>query len=1141
MALDKNIKGITIEIGGSTDKLNKALNDVNKESRELQKELGTVEKLLKFDPGNTELLIQQQKLLETQIEASKNKVEALRQAQEKVNDLLSSGKIDDSQYRAFERQLIIAEQQLKNTEARLEANQKALNGFGDAAEESVDKLKQNENAVEDYDKAIKNASESTLTFGDLLKSNIAGDLIADGLRDAAGAAKEYISASIEIAGNAKKAQEAVDVTFENSNAVITKWAESSAQSYGISSLAAKQYTNDIGGLIKSFEITADKAADMSVNMVGLAGDLASFHNRDVQEAFDKIRAGIEGDVESLKDFSINMSEANLEAYAFSQGIKTAYSEMSEAEQVQLRYNFLLETTSKIQGNFTKTSNDTVNQQKILKANIENMAASLGEKLQPRVNDVLVTVNNKLPALEPKLEKIGELISEITEFALDNSDAIISMAAGYAAFTGANAIGNGIMAVVESLKSLKAANDAATVSQNAMNAAAKANPYVLIASLVTAAAVAMITYANAADTACNRIKNINKEIDSLNQATEESIKTTEGEIAVLENKAAKYEELRVKANRTAGEEQQLLELAKELQQYMPEGTILINEQTGAYNSLAGSINSVTEAMKVNAYISAYKEEYEGLTKQLIEAKKEHEELANKIANKNAAELALDSTLRMRFNIGDLKAYEDAEKTIEGLEKELSDLEGTINNLYETSAEKSKKITQNTAAATSEMAEYYQKQGESALQAAETIEDYDQTLQEAIDDIEKRYRLHKITEAEYYEELERYLKSHANAESELYWEMSDKVTDYYAGLNDTATKTQKAVTKITKEETDNRMELLQKELETQLSEYEKNLSDIQSKINSLADKFTADFKDKFKFETDEKGTFNMKVDEDFIVDKNAELEKYLAQIDNLKKRGISDELLQQLADMTVQEGMKVAEYYQSLTDEQLKNLVNHWNEYNETSRKLAESLYADEVASVTDSYINGVIGKLQETAPELQQAGLTMAQALVSGFDVDGIGAGTLDTLKSHIQKMLSQALNTVNEGKSSQISAAEDSYFDEILSELLERDKMFADAINSSTETISESLSKIDFSLPKIDDVKIPALSFETQAINNDINNEKEEKDQQYSEIINALNKIYILLQKKQTINAEITLNAEAKLKEDVLAAFVMKTVRSEVR
>lgn len=113
------IKGITIEIAGNTQKLNKALEDVNKKTRDLQGELRHVERLLKLDPKNTELLAQRQKLLAEQVENSREKLTRLKAAQEQVNEAFQRGEIDEEQYRAFQREVIKAEQELEKFEKQL--------------------------------------------------------------------------------------------------------------------------------------------------------------------------------------------------------------------------------------------------------------------------------------------------------------------------------------------------------------------------------------------------------------------------------------------------------------------------------------------------------------------------------------------------------------------------------------------------------------------------------------------------------------------------------------------------------------------------------------------------------------------------------------------------------------------------------------------------------------------------------------------------------------------------------------------------------------------------------------------------------------------------------------------------------------
>lgn len=117
------IKGITIEIGGDTTKLQTALKGVNTEIRNTQQQLKDCEKLLKLDPGNTELLAQKHKLLGQAVEEKKNKLETLKTAQQQADEALKNGTISKDQYDALQREIIETEQELKRLEEQ--ANQSA--------------------------------------------------------------------------------------------------------------------------------------------------------------------------------------------------------------------------------------------------------------------------------------------------------------------------------------------------------------------------------------------------------------------------------------------------------------------------------------------------------------------------------------------------------------------------------------------------------------------------------------------------------------------------------------------------------------------------------------------------------------------------------------------------------------------------------------------------------------------------------------------------------------------------------------------------------------------------------------------------------------------------------------------------------
>ena len=120
------IKGITVEIGGDTTKLQTALNGVNSEIKNTQSQLKDVEKLLKLDPGNTELLAQKQKLLSDAVSETKEKLTTLKTAAEQANTALANGDISQEQYDALQREIIETEQDLKKLEEQAKQSDAAL-------------------------------------------------------------------------------------------------------------------------------------------------------------------------------------------------------------------------------------------------------------------------------------------------------------------------------------------------------------------------------------------------------------------------------------------------------------------------------------------------------------------------------------------------------------------------------------------------------------------------------------------------------------------------------------------------------------------------------------------------------------------------------------------------------------------------------------------------------------------------------------------------------------------------------------------------------------------------------------------------------------------------------------------------------
>lgn len=222
---------------------------------------------------------------------------------------------------------------------------------------------------------------------------------AIGAAFAIGSITQFSKEAIQLGSDLQEVQNVVDVTFGNMNGAIEKFAQNAAEQFGLSELAAKQYTSTIGAMLKSMGFTAEQAAEMSMELAGLAGDMASFYNLETDEAFYKLRSGISGETEPLKQLGINLSVANLEQYAFAQGIEKSYKAMTQQEQALLRYNYLLSVTSDAQGDFSRTSSSWANQTRILSLQFETIKATIGQGLINALTPVISVINTILSGLQ----------------------------------------------------------------------------------------------------------------------------------------------------------------------------------------------------------------------------------------------------------------------------------------------------------------------------------------------------------------------------------------------------------------------------------------------------------------------------------------------------------------------------------------------------------------------------------------------------------------------------------------------------------------------------------------------------------------------------------------------------------------------
>lgn len=216
--------------------------------------------------------------------------------------------------------------------------------------------------------------------------------------------------AISLGSDLEEVQDVIDVVFGEMSGTINQFANDAIESYGLSVTSAKKYTSTMGAMLKSMGMTTGAAAEMSMQLTGLAGDMASFYNLNQEEAFNKIRAGISGETEPLKQLGINLSIANLEAFALAQGITKSYSAMSQQEQALLRYNYLLSATADAQGNFARTSGNWANQVRVLSERFNQLKATLGKGFMAALTPIIKMLNTLLGYLQKVADAFASVMS-----------------------------------------------------------------------------------------------------------------------------------------------------------------------------------------------------------------------------------------------------------------------------------------------------------------------------------------------------------------------------------------------------------------------------------------------------------------------------------------------------------------------------------------------------------------------------------------------------------------------------------------------------------------------------------------------------------------------------------------------------------
>jgi len=299
-------------------------------------------------------------------------------------------------------------------------------------------------------------------------------------------------AMIKLASDMEETINKVDVSFGNSSNRVKEWAKTSVTSMGLAQQTALDSAALYGDMATGMGFAQDKAADMATSLTQLGADLASFKNISNDMAQTALKSIFTGETESLKNLGVVMTEANLQQYGLEKGMlkmvaankkgsKTRVqriNELSQTEQVLLRYNYVMDKTKNAHGDFERTGGGAANQTRMFQEQLKELGTTFGQYILPYFTEAIKKLNkllksfNNLPSgvkkailifggilaiLGPLITIIGGVISAIGGIAIAlgiTSGAVvgaIGVFLGWAAVFGG--IVAGIWAIVETIKAL----------------------------------------------------------------------------------------------------------------------------------------------------------------------------------------------------------------------------------------------------------------------------------------------------------------------------------------------------------------------------------------------------------------------------------------------------------------------------------------------------------------------------------------------------------------------------------------------------------------------------------------------------------------------------------------------------------------
>lgn len=215
--------------------------------------------------------------------------------------------------------------------------------------------------------------------------------------------------ALNIASDLQEVENVVDVSFGNMKEKVEDFADTALEKFGMTELQAKKTASTYMAMNKGMGLDGEKAAQMAIDAAGRTGDIASFYNMKQEEADTLMKSIWTGETESLKRIGVVMTETNLNLFAMQKGLGKTTQQMTQQEQVMLRYQYVMEQTRLAAGDFERTSDSWANQTRVLTGRWQQFLGIMGTGLIQMLTPAVKFLNS----LMDSLIKFANVFSEVT--------------------------------------------------------------------------------------------------------------------------------------------------------------------------------------------------------------------------------------------------------------------------------------------------------------------------------------------------------------------------------------------------------------------------------------------------------------------------------------------------------------------------------------------------------------------------------------------------------------------------------------------------------------------------------------------------------------------------------------------------------